>query len=94
MAILVAAAIEWAATYIGTEMVFTAAEILFAANVIVTVSSIYTLQEQQRLVLSSTVVLAEVHNQRAHAQALPGFGHERRVSFSPASSRPSLRYLM
>ena len=53
-----------------------------------------TLQEQQRLVLSSTVVLAEVHNQRAHAQALPGFGHERRVSFSPASSRPSLRYLM
>ena len=53
-----------------------------------------TLQEQQRLVLSSTVVSSKVGNQRAHAQASPGFGHERCVSFSPARSRPSLRYLM
>ena len=57
-----------------------------------------TLQEQQRLVLSSAIVLSEIDNQwtqnrRAHVQASPGFGHERCVSFSPASSRPSLRYL-
>ncbi len=51
-------------------------------------------QEQKRLVLSTTEVPAEVDNQRAHAQASPGFGHEQCVSFSPASSRPSLRYLM
>ena len=52
------------------------------------------LQEQQCLMLSSTIVPPEVDNQRAHAQASPGFGHERCVSFSPARSRPSLRYLM
>ena len=51
-------------------------------------------QEQKCLVLSTTEVPAEVDNQRAHAQASPGFGHERCVSFSPARSRPSLRYLM
>ena len=53
-----------------------------------------SLQEQERLILSSTVISAEVDNQRAHAQASPGFGHERCVSFSPERSRPSLRYLM
>ena len=53
-----------------------------------------TAQQQQCLVLSSTVVTAEVDNQRAHAQASPGFGHERCVNVSPARSRPSLRYLM
>ncbi len=52
------------------------------------------LQEKQRLVLSSTIVAAEVDDERAHAQASPGFGHGRCVSFSPASTRPSLRYLM
>ena len=50
--------------------------------------------EQQRLMLSSTIIPTEVDNQRVHAQASPGFGHERCVSFSPARSRPSLRYLM
>lgn len=53
-----------------------------------------TLQEQKCLVLSATVVPAEVDNQRAHAQASPGFGQEQCVSFSPARSRPSLRYFM
>ena len=57
-----------------------------------------SLQEQQRLVLSPSVVPSEVDNERAQNrraqfQASPGFGHERCVSFSPASSRPSLRYL-
>ena len=62
-----------------------------------------SLQEQQRLVLPAAVVPSEVddhwmrkrgtQNRGAHAQASPGFGHERCVSFSPASSRPSLRYL-
>jgi hypothetical protein len=51
-------------------------------------------QKEKRLVLSSTVIPAKVDNQRTHAQASPGFGHERCVSFSPARSRPSLRYLM
>ena len=40
-------------------------------------------QEQERLILSTTKVPAEVDNQRAHAQASPGFGHDRCVSFSP-----------
>jgi hypothetical protein len=53
-----------------------------------------TLQKQECLVLSSTVIPAKVDNQRTHAQASPGFGHGRCVSFSPARSRPSLRYLM
>ena len=52
-----------------------------------------SLQEQQRLMLPSAKFPSEVDNERAHAQASPGFGHERCVSFSPASSRPSLRYL-
>src|SRR5258708_133860 len=53
-----------------------------------------TSQKQKGLVLSATIIPAEVDNQRAHAQASPGFGHERCVNFSPARSRPSLRYLM
>jgi hypothetical protein len=52
-----------------------------------------SLQEQECLILSSTVLSAKVDKQRAHAQASPGFGHGRCVSFSPARSRPSLRYL-
>lgn len=51
-------------------------------------------QEQERLVLSTTEVPAEVDNQRAQAQASPGFGHDRCVSFSPVRSRPSFRYLV
>ena len=53
-----------------------------------------TLQEQKCLVLSTTVVPAEVDNQRVHAQASLGFGQGRRVSFSPARSRPSFRNFM
>ena len=53
-----------------------------------------TPQQQKRLVLPATEIPAEVDNQRAHAQASPGFGHDRSVSFSPVSSRPSFRYLM
>ena len=53
-----------------------------------------SLQEQECLILPSTVIPAEVDKQRAHAQASPGFGHGRCVSFSPERSRPSLRYLM
>ena len=34
-----------------------------------------SLQEQQRLVLSSAVVPTKVDDERAHAQASPGFGH-------------------
>ena len=51
-------------------------------------------QEQKRLMLSTAVTSAQVDDQRAHAQASPGFGHGRCVSFSPARSLPSLRYLM
>ena len=36
-----------------------------------------TSQEQQRLVLSSSIFPAEIDDERAHAQASPGFGHER-----------------
>jgi hypothetical protein len=36
-----------------------------------------TPQEQKCLVLSTTEVPAEVDNQRAQAQASPGFGHDR-----------------
>jgi hypothetical protein len=51
-------------------------------------------QEQEGLVLSTTEVPAEVDNQRAQAQASPGFGHDRCVSFSPVRSRPSFLYLV
>jgi len=51
-------------------------------------------QEQECLVLSTPEVSAEVDNQRAQAQASPGFGHDRCVSFSPVRSRPSFRYLV
>ena len=51
-------------------------------------------QQQQHLMLASAVIAAEIDNERTHAQASPGFGHERCVSFSPASSRPSFRYLI
>ena len=54
---------------------------------------VQALQQQQRLVLSPAVILSEIDNQRAHSYTLPGLGQERRVSFSPASRRPSLRYL-
>ena len=53
-----------------------------------------SLQKQESLVLSSAIIPAEIDDQRAHAQASPGFGHERCVSFSPASSRPSFRYFI
>ena len=51
------------------------------------------LQKQERLLLPSAKVRAEVDDERAHAQASPGLGQERRVSVSPARRRPSLRYL-
>jgi len=51
-------------------------------------------QEQKRLVLTAAKIAAEVDNERAHVQASPGFGQDRRVNFSPARKRPSLRYLM
>ena len=51
------------------------------------------LQQQQRLVLPAAKIPAEVDDERAHAQASPGLGQERRVSVSPARRRPSLRYL-
>lgn len=44
----VAWAIEYAAAEIGTEMVFTAGEILAASQAIVAVAAVYTLREQQR----------------------------------------------
>ena len=47
--------------------------------------------EQQRLILPSTKIAAEVDNERLQAQASPGLGQERRVNFSPARRRPSLR---
>ena len=50
------------------------------------------LYKQKSLVLSAAVFAAEVDDQRAHAQASPGLGQERRASFSPASNRPNLRY--
>jgi len=53
-----------------------------------------TPQEQKCLVLSTAEVPAEVDNQRAQAQASPGFGHDRCVSFSPVRNRPSFRYLV
>lgn len=49
-------------------------------------------QEQESLVLLCVIIPVEVDDERAHAQASPTKGYERRVSFSPASSRPSLRY--
>ena len=50
-------------------------------------------QEKKALVLATTEVAAQIDDERAHRQASPGLGQERRVSFSPAHSRPSLRYL-
>ena len=50
------------------------------------------LQKEQSLMLPSAIFAAEVDNEGAHAQASPGLGQERWASFSPASSRPSLRY--
>src|SRR5690348_11511634 len=52
-----------------------------------------SLQQEQRLMLPSAIITAKVDNERAHAQASPGLGQDRWASFSPASSRPSLRYL-
>jgi hypothetical protein len=52
------------------------------------------LQKEQSLMLPSAIFAAEVDNERAHVQASPGFGQDRRVNFSPARKRPSLRYLM
>ena len=46
-AAVIAAAIEWAATALATEMVLTAGEILMIANVISVASAVYTLREQQ-----------------------------------------------
>ena len=51
------------------------------------------LQKQQSLMLPSAIVAAQVNNERAHAQASPGLGQDLWASFSPARSRPSLRYL-
>jgi hypothetical protein len=52
-----------------------------------------SLQEEERLVLPAAIVAAKIDDERAHAQASPGFGQDRRARVSPASKRPSLRYL-
>jgi hypothetical protein len=43
--------------------------------------------------LPAAIVTAEVDDERPHPQASPGLGQDRWMSFSPARSRPSLRYL-
>jgi hypothetical protein len=43
--------------------------------------------------LPPSILTAEVDDERPHPQASPGFGQDLWASFSPARSRPSLRYL-
>jgi hypothetical protein len=43
--------------------------------------------------LPAAIITAEVDDEWPHPQASPGLGQDRWASFSPARSRPSLRYL-